>query len=226
MGEIVATKACTKCTIVQVLSGFRFDKKTGKYTTECRKCLAARARAWREANPTANSAICKSWSERNREKKAALNKAWRIENSADHKEQRRQYYQDTKEEHRGKKNAYMRGYEKSRRQSDPNFAINGRMSRAIRGCLAGNEGKQGRAWQSLVGYTLEELRDHLEKQFLPRMTWSNRSKWHIDHIVALAEFKITTTDSDEFRTAWALSNLRPLWAKRNIAKKDNREFLL
>ena len=67
---------------------------------------------------------------------------------------------------------------------------------------------------------------HLEKQFASGMTWKNYGEWHIDHIVPQASFNITSSDCDDFRALWALSNLRPLWAAENIRKKDTRTHLL
>lgn len=88
------------------------------------------------------------------------------------------------------------------------------------------KGKAGRSWREFVPYTLEELMAHLERQFLPGMTWDNRRQWHIDHIVPLASFTFTSPDDPEFRAAWALTNVRPLWAKDNIRKSAKRTHLL
>ncbi len=72
----------------------------------------------------------------------------------------------------------------------------------------------------LLDFSIEELRAHLEKLFLPGMNWSNHSRngWHIDHIIPLAAHNYETPDDIDFKRAWALSNLRPLWAKENISK--------
>lgn len=86
--------------------------------------------------------------------------------------------------------------------------------------------KRRRSWQDVVGYTLEQLRAHLEAQFLPGMSWENIGKWHIDHIVPVAAFKFTSVKDAEFLACWALSNLRPLWDLENRTKGARREFLL
>ena len=78
----------------------------------------------------------------------------------------------------------------------------------------------------MVGYSVADLAQHLERQFLPGMSWENMDQWHIDHIVPLAEFKASSPDSPAFKAAWALSNLRPLWAKDNMKKGARRESLL
>jgi len=41
----------------------------------------------------------------------------------------------------------------------------------IRHSLKGK--KAGRRWEKLVGYTLEDLREHLESQFDNKMNWEN-----------------------------------------------------
>ena len=96
---------------------------------------------------------------------------------------------------------------------------------AISHSLAGR-GKGGRTWAKLVGYSVEELRAHLERQFLKGMSWDNYGEWHIDHILPLASFEFDGPDNDEFRRAWALTNLRPLWSRDNIRKGAKRLLLI
>ena len=86
--------------------------------------------------------------------------------------------------------------------------------------------KAGRSWRDFVPYSLEDLIIHLERQFLPGMSWDNRGDWHIDHIVPLASFNFETPDDPEFKAAWALSNLRPWWAKDNMQKSAKRLYLV
>ena len=77
-----------------------------------------------------------------------------------------------------------------------------------------------------LGCSWEEFVVHIERQFLPGMTWGNRSKWHIDHIVPRSSFSYSSPEDDDFRACWALTNLRPLWAIENIRKNAKRTFLL
>ncbi len=113
---------------------------------------------------------------------------------------------------------------RERRKVNPAFTINERMSAGVRQSLA--LGKQGWRWEKLVGYTKDDLLKHLERQFLPGMSWDRRSEIHIDHIIPLSSFRFETADDPEFRAAWALSNLRLMWALDNIAKNDRRTHLL
>lgn len=115
-----------------------------------------------------------------------------------------------------------------RRKESPQFVLAGRMSGRMRQALIARcfGSKAGRSWKALVGYTTVDLALHLERQFKRGMNWKNMHRWHIDHIRPVAEFSYTSTDDLEFRECWALTNLRPMWAKENLAKSDKRLFLL
>jgi predicted Zn-ribbon and HTH transcriptional regulator len=114
---------------------------------------------------------------------------------------------------------------RSRRwSSDPAWIINRRMSAGVKSSLG--DGKNGRSWELLVGYTVAELMVHLGKQFSRSMTWENRGEWHIDHIQPLSSFRFETADDPEFKAAWALSNLQPLWGRENLSKSKKRTHLL
>lgn len=78
----------------------------------------------------------------------------------------------------------------------------------------------------MVDYTVEELRAHLERQFLRGMGWHNAGEWHIDHIIPVSSFNYTSPDDLEFKRCWALANLRPLWGRDNIRKSNRVETLL
>jgi hypothetical protein len=118
---------------------------------------------------------------------------------------------------------------RARYAEDPLYNLKRRMSSAVRVSLS-VRGAAGKPWQSrwlhLVGYSSDDLRGHIERQFLPKMGWHNMPKWHIDHIVPLASFRFSSHDDPEFKAAWALTNLRPVWATVNLRKQAKREHLL
>ncbi len=80
--------------------------------------------------------------------------------------------------------------------------------------------KDGHRWEVLVGYTIEDLKKHLEGLFLEGMSWENIGKWHIDHRVPLSRFHYEHPEEQEFRVCWSLSNLQPMWACDNLSKND------
>jgi 5-methylcytosine-specific restriction endonuclease McrA len=103
-----------------------------------------------------------------------------------------------------------------KRISTPKGKLNQNMASKISRSLQGI--KAGRHWESLVGYTVEQLKRHLEKQFQSGMTWDNYGQWHIDHIVPASAFNFIVPEDIDFKNAWNLKNLRPLWAGDNLKK--------
>jgi hypothetical protein len=121
--------------------------------------------------------------------------------------------------------AAMAARAKIRRQTDPQYALSRNIGTAIRHSLA--DGKGGRSWEALVGYTIADLMLHLERQFLKGMTWDRMgSEIHVDHIIPLSKFNFTSADDPEFKLAWSITNLRPLWKRENLLKSGNRTLLL
>lgn len=76
----------------------------------------------------------------------------------------------------------------------------------------------------LCGYSVSELRNHLEKQFTGEMCWGRFNEIHIDHIIPRAKFDLT--DKSEWKACWSLSNLQPRWAKDNLSKGSRSSQLL
>lgn len=108
------------------------------------------------------------------------------------------------------------------KNSTPRGNIDNRMSSSIWRAVQ----KDNRSWVSLVGYTLDQLMTHLERQFSKGMGWHNFGDWHIDHIVPKSSFTYTSAEDPEFLECWSLSNLRPLWAEKNLSKGSKQIFLL
>ena len=80
--------------------------------------------------------------------------------------------------------------------------------------------------EALLGYSVADLKAHIERQFTKGMGWNkwDRNGIHIDHILPRKCFDLTTIEGA--RAYWSLSNLRPLWKKQNLIKSDKIEFLL
>ena len=106
--------------------------------------------------------------------------------------------------------------------------ISTKINRALK--LNGSS-KNGQSILKYLSYTIQELKEHLEKQFEPWMNWENRGaylkkewkdndpttwKWNIDHIIPQSDLKYTSMEDKNFKKVWALSNLRPYSAKQNI----------
>lgn len=102
---------------------------------------------------------------------------------------------------------------RKRRECDL-FLLKDRLRARLRAALRGKGwGKKG-STRDIIGCSWEHLVAHIESQFKPGMTWANRRKWHIDHIVPLATAE---TEEDLYRLSH-YTNLQPLWAKENLRK--------
>lgn len=206
----LAQGRCKRCTKA---------KQTAYYQTNRKACLEQMA-VHRAANREAILARKRAYADRNRAKiNAAAAERYRRDQAKILAAQKRRYDQDP-----APFRAIMRRVEAKRRATDPHFRLDQGMKRSIGAALRG--AKSGRSWETLVGYTLEDLHRHLERQFRHGMSWANYGRWHIDHIVPRAAFRYVTAEDPEFLACWALTNLRPLWKAANLKKRDSREFLL
>lgn len=96
----------------------------------------------------------------------------------------------------------------------------GRLNRNITELIRVALKKNKTGWRSSVGWTMPELKAHLEKHFRFGMSWDNYGKWHLDHIKPRSLFTFSSPQDPEFKECWALSNLQPLWAHENLSKNN------
>lgn len=114
---------------------------------------------------------------------------------------------------------YFNAWEKNKKQNDINFRIKKVMSSRIREALKNQKVLKDERTITLLGTNnIQNVRKHIEKQFLSGMSWSNHGVWgwHIDHIIPLSSAK-------EMEDVYRLShytNLQPLWCYDNYEKGD------
>lgn len=114
-------------------------------------------------------------------------------------------------------------FRSARRVRDPMVEIRAKLAvfccTVIARCLRNKTDRTA----ELLGYSAEELRTHLEKHFEPGMSWENYGKgmdsWSIDHSRPITKFPATATLAE----INALENLRPMWHRKNCAKKNKWE---
>lgn len=115
------------------------------------------------------------------------------------------------------------------RFQNPVIKLQHNVSCSVRDAIHERNGKKsGRTFDNLP-YTVQQLKDHLEKQFESWMNWSNYGgrndskikSWTIDHIIPQSKFPYKSLNDSLFQECWALSNLRPLEKIENI-RKGNR----
>ena len=72
-----------------------------------------------------------------------------------------------------------------------------------------NKNKLGKITE-YIGCSYEQLKHHIESQFINGMSWDNYGEWEIDHIIPLSK-----------GGSFHYVNLQPLWWKDNL-KKSNK----
>jgi hypothetical protein len=111
-------------------------------------------------------------------------------------------------------------YIKNRLKTDPVFKILNNVRTRLKKYLQINNLSKFNKTMELVGCTPQELKLHIEKHFLPGMSWDNYNykTWHIDHIKPL---RLATTMEDVIRLKLMhYTNFQPKWAADNRKKSD------
>jgi len=212
------TKTCTKCGVCQPLDNFyQVKRKKPKvrnvphddHKAMCKSCYKARAKVWAQQNPEKRKAIAKKWDAQNPEKRQAILQA--SKNKPEAKERDRKW----------RKNNVV-AYSRNRRATDPMYACKIKIRSIIRKAFDRDGYTKRSKTNDILGCTWAEFMLHIERQFLPGMTWQNRGDWHIDHIIPLATAK---TEEDVVKLNHH-TNLRPMWAQDNLRKSAKLESLL
>jgi hypothetical protein len=195
----MTVRKCSTCGEQKPISEFlpRKESRDG-LGYSCRTCRWKIVKRSRDKHPGPHKCSMKKWYEANREKTIASVKRWQNENPEKRKE-------------------YARRTDKKIR-STPKGKLNSNISNRIWHALHGRKGK--RHWEDLVGYTIDQLKRHLEKRFKPGMTWDNYGTfWEIDHKIPVSVFNYERPEDIDFRLCWSLKNLQPLEAVENNKKK-------
>lgn len=203
-------KICNICKEEKPLTMFYKDKsRMDGLSYRCKNCSDLMSNDYKKRNPeTIKSAISK-WNKDHPHKNREAVKKYREKNIDIIKERKKKY----RLEHPDKNRALTRRYRQT-----PKGKLRHSISNGILRTLPTN--KNGKSCLTILGYSIEELKKHLEKQFKDGMTWKNYGKWHIDHIIPISAFNYETPDDIDFKKCWSLSNLQPLWARDNVKKKD------
>jgi len=190
-------KFCSKCNESKLLTEFTKDKnRKDGRYPYCKECRKVNDKVYRESGR--HNENCKKY---NKTEKGQITLKKAVAK-----------YRKTEK--------YKRAWKKSNKKNRLSNTVSTRMRQSLNGC------KYNRHWETLVEYTLKDLREHLESQFKSGMTWKNHGRvgWHIDHIRPIGSFNITDYDCRDFKECWSLDNLQPLWYWENVRKRDKYEI--
>ena len=144
------------------------------------------------------------------EKKKEQQRIWRLKN--------KKYIQKKNKEYRLKNKNLIKklqlNWDRSQRKNNPNFKIKHNLRNRIYSVLKGNN--KSASTMELIGCSIDKLWNHLESKFESWMTKENYGLWHVDHIIACANFDLTCPEQQ--RTCFHYTNLQPLEAIENMRK--------
>lgn len=249
-------KKCSKCGIEKVADAFhKASHKPSGLSSQCKECRNKIIAEYAKRNPENGKARSKKWRDINAAKAKEQSDVWCKANPEKCKAKAKRYYENHKEEilkvarvrvrewywenkekalaaskkwadnNRERVNEQNRKYNRKFR-STAKGKLTSIISNRIRESLQKGM-KAGHHWETLVNFTVDQLKEHLERQFDSNMTWENYgSYWHIDHIIPIAAFNFETPEDIDFKRCWALKNLQPLEKIENMRKgaKIDRPF--
>lgn len=190
-------KICTKCNVSKNIDDFHKDSSNSKgFSSACKRCVS--------------TAMKNSYHKKT-------------------KDERLKYYNENKEKclQNGrlyvknnylKRREYMNSYERIKMQTDPTFKLRKYLGSRLRTALKAQKAKKNQHILDLCGLGYEAIREYIEKQFKPGMTWDNHGMWHIDHIRPVSSFNLH--DPEEVKKCFHYTNLQPLWAFENLSKSN------
>lgn len=245
---IVSPSSCKTCSTCQESKPLnKFSKRTKSrdgFDQYCKTCKSAYSRNLRQTNPAYRKSELdkgKVWRAENRDAYLKLQKEYSIDNKERLSQYRKDryllhkdailsinknYYQANKEKVLARKSDYRKenraicnirslAWQAMKMETDPLFKIR----RNIRALISGRIRARGYTKRSktseILGCTWDEFKVHIERQFLKDMAWEKVGRLiHIDHITPTASAKTER----EFLALNHFTNLRPVWAKDNLAK--------
>ncbi len=239
-------KKCYKCKNVKNYSEFnKCNSRKDGYQTMCRQCskkyhddyyeennkyykdyykenvqqIKNYKRSYYKENADQIKTDRKEYYQENIESVKKRNKKYYQENIEQVKEKRKKYYQKNIDYFKrySKDNAKkINERQKQRYRKDINYRIKCNLRNRLYYSVSSNS--KFSSVLELLGCSIDELKQYLEKQFKGGMSWGNYGKggWEVDHIKPCASFNLE--DPEEQKKCFHYTNLQPLWAEENWSK--------
>ena len=211
----MSTKTCKgSCGETKNVTEFSVRKKgsTYGYRNQCKKCRCNQAKKYYEEHKEERNEYSKKYHEEHREELNQKHKEYCEKN----KERIEQVRKEYREVHRKELSAQSVEYERQRRKTDPMKKLKKTLRSRIYNAIHRQYGEKANSSMELIGCTIQEVRKHIESQFVEGMTWDNHGEWHVDHIRPCVSFNLE--DPEEQKKCFHFTNLQPLWAEDNFRK--------
>ena len=207
-------KTCTQCGTEKDIGKFvkRSALKSGR-ASRCRDCAVKVSMEWNRLHPENKKEAYRKWRDTHKEHVKQSHRQWDVANAEKKKEGHRRWRAENPE-----KNLASINRAAAVRLSTLKGRLNLRIASAMRSSLKPGT-KANRHWEFLVDFTIDQLKQHLEKLFTPEMTWENYGTyWSIDHKIPVAVFNFERPEDIDFRLCWSIKNLQPMEKIANIRK--------
>ena len=204
-------KICSKCKIEKDVCEFNKKTTTKKgvvyLKSRCKLCQSLDEKKRRQENET----YYKEWYKKNIESRNKYIRKYYDEN-------KEKILQQNKKQDGKKKIRFMIEYHRN-----PIVKLKHRLSCRLREIIKLKTLNKTKEFNEVIGCTIEELKNHLEKQFMEGMNWENHGLygWHIDHKIPLS----SAQSEDDLYRLCHYTNLQPLWASDNLKKGNKLIFL-
>lgn len=199
-------KRCSKCEAIKPLKDFSKQSSANDgLHPHCKSCCSEYHKLYRKINKDRLNRRSKKWAMENKERKSEMDRDYYLRHSQKAKDYAKARYKKLKD---NPKFISIRRAAVSRwKKRNPEQVF-------IRNCL--HRCRLNNSNKDVIGYTAEQLRDHITSLFFEGMSWDNYGEWHIDHIKPIKAFiDEGVTDPAIIN---ALDNLQPLWASENMSK--------
>jgi hypothetical protein len=193
-----------------------------EYRKRNSKYLAAKSKKWREDNPERYKAQMKKY---------RVDGRYKLKRKVYMEKYNKDSYQKDIQGQRDRASAWrkanpdkiklaQRNWTRSKIANDLNYRLLSLFRRRIYSAIKANSAKKAYKTIELLGCSVQEVREHLEKLFKEGMSWDNYGQhgWTIDHIKPCSLFDFTLPE--EQKKCFHYTNLQPLWALENILKSN------
>jgi hypothetical protein len=213
-------KQCVKCEKLLPFTPEFYNRDShapGGLTAKCKECRYVQKRAWEILNPEKKKESERAYYENTKDSYLPRKQKWRAENREKDRASAKNWVINNPD----KRKKYATNRYANHFESKIAMTLRARVRRSVK-----NGRLIYRNMENILGYSIQELINHLESTFQEGMSWDNYNYhgWHVDHIRPVSSFKLTNEDEslniEEIRKCWALENLRALWGKENMIKSD------
>jgi hypothetical protein len=189
-----------------------------KYYQKNRLKILIKVKEYRLNNKEKKKLIDKKYYENNKEKINEKKKQYYLKNINKIKKYHKKYVSLNKD----KINKYKNEWKLNKIKNNPTYKIKDNLRHRIYMALKGTV--KSKKTIDLLGTSIDNLWNHLEKSFRPGMTKNNYGKiWHVDHKIPCAAFDLTKPE--EQVKCFHFTNLQALFVKENLRKGAKLEWL-